>query len=592
MITQGRMITSTRTVRSGDVRLAVFEQGDPSAPTVLLVHGYPDTHTVWDDVAAALAEKFHVVRYDVRGSGGSDAPRGQREYRLDRLAADLYAVADAVSPAAPVHLVAHDWGSIQSWEAVTEPGAEKRIASFTSISGPCLDHVGHWMRDRLRRPTPRRLKQLLVQQAHSWYILAFQLPALAPLVWRLGLAKRWGQVLERAEGVPRRIGHPSRTLAGDAVRGIALYRENMRSRLRRPGQRSTLVPVQVIVPERDHYVTPALTEGLERWVSRLWRRKIPAGHWSALLRNGTQIARMVSELADHVAGRSAARGLVRSRVASSPRQTEPFAGHLVVITGAGSGIGRATALAFAEQGAEVVASDVDLASAERTAELAELLGPNAHAYGVDVTDEHAVAKFAADVAEYHGIPDVVVNNAGIGHAGTFLATATEEWERVLDVNLWGVIYGCQAFGKLMAERCEGGHIVNVSSAAAYLPTKVLTAYSTSKAAVFMLSDCLRAELAGYGVGVSTICPGLVNTNITRTTTFSGLSAEQQKRKQDSVSKLYARRNFGPEGVAREILRAVRRNRAVVPVTAEARVGRLLARISPATLRAAARINAV
>src|SRR3954449_2748026 len=119
-----------RTVMSGDVRLAVEEQGPPHAPTVLLVHGYPDTHRVWDEVADALSGPFHVVRYDVRGAGASSAPRGRKAYRLEHLKDDLLAVADAVSPDAPVHLVGHDWGSIQSWEAVTEPGAEKRFASF------------------------------------------------------------------------------------------------------------------------------------------------------------------------------------------------------------------------------------------------------------------------------------------------------------------------------------------------------------------------------------------------------------------------------------------------------------------------------
>lgn len=143
-----------RTVHSAGVDLAVFEQGDPAAPTVLLVHGYPDTHRVWDDVAEDLAADHHVVRYDVRGAGESSVPAGRAEYRLELLAADLFAVADAVSPDRPVHVVAHDWGSLQSWEAVTEPGAERRLASYTTMSGPCLDHMGHWIRYRLRRPTP------------------------------------------------------------------------------------------------------------------------------------------------------------------------------------------------------------------------------------------------------------------------------------------------------------------------------------------------------------------------------------------------------------------------------------------------------
>ena len=563
-----------RTVLSGDVRLAVFEDGPPDAPTVILVHGYPDTHTVWDDVADVLAERFHVVRYDVRGAGQSGSPRGTASYRLEHLKNDFFAIADAVSPDRPVHVIAHDWGSIQAWEPVTEPGADERIASYTSISGPCLDHVGHWMRDRFRRPTPRKLKQALVQQLHSWYVLAFHTPVVPELLWRLVLAKRWPELLHRVEGVPRRAEHPADTLAGDAAHGVSLYRANFRARLSNPRERRTEVPVQVITPVHDHYVTPALTEGLERWAPNLWRRKLYAGHWTALLRDGAEVARMATELIDHIEGKPATHALSRARAGSRE-------GPLVVVTGAGSGIGRATAQAFAARGAEVVVCDLDFEAARET---------GGHAYRVDVSDEASMRKFADEVATRHGVPDIVVNNAGIGHAGRFLATTTEEWQRVLDVNLWGVIHGCQAFGKLMADRGEGGHIVNVASAAAYLPAKSLAAYSTSKAAVLMLSDCLRAEVSRRGIGVSTICPGLVNTNITRTTTFSGLSAEEQEQRQASAARAYARRGFGPEKVAREILRAVDRNKATVPVTLEAKAGLVLARLTPAALRAAVRFT--
>ncbi|MDH6119917.1 SDR family oxidoreductase [Kitasatospora sp. GAS204B] len=565
-----------RTVHSAGVDLAVFEQGDPAAPTVLLVHGYPDTHRVWDDVAEDLAADHHVVRYDVRGAGESSVPAGRAEYRLELLAADLFAVADAVSPDRPVHVVAHDWGSLQSWEAVTEPGAERRLASYTTMSGPCLDHMGHWIRYRLRRPTPRHLRQLLVQGAHSWYITAFHLPFLAPAGWRLGLARAWPRVLRDLEGVRPRAGHPQPTIRQDAVRGIELYRANMRPTLRNPRERHTEVPVQLITLRRDHYVSPFLSEGLERWVPRLTRRELNATHWSALLEQGPVVAGLVREFT--------------ARIESTGQPPAPGE-KLVVITGAGSGIGRATALAFGEQGATVVVCDLDQVAAERTAELVTLVGGAGHAYRVDVSDGAAMDAFAQQVATEHGVPDVLVNNAGIGHSGTFLQTTEKEWQRVLDVNLWGVIHGCRAFGALMVARGRGGHIVNLASAAAYLPSKVLAAYATSKAAVLMLSDCLRAELADSGIGVSAICPGIVNTNITRTSTFSGLSASEQTAKQDRAARLYARRGFPPEKVAAEIVKAVRTGKPVVPVTVEAKLARWAGRISPGLLRRAARINA-
>lgn len=183
-----------------------------------------------------------------------------------------------------------------------------------------------------------------------------------------------------------------------------------------------------------------------------------------------------------------------------------------------------------------------------------------------------------------------MNNAGIGHSGTFLETTEKEWQRVLDVNLWGVIHGCRAFGALMKERGQGGHIVNLSSAAAYLPSRMLAAYATGKAAVFMLSDCLRAELAGERIGVSTICPGIVNTDITRTTTFSGLTADEQAARQRKFTGLYARRGFPPERVATQILRAVRGRRTVVPVTVGSKLARLAGRVAPAAVRWGARIG--
>ncbi|WP_255948150.1 SDR family oxidoreductase [Streptomyces odontomachi] len=576
-------------VPSGGVSLAVYEQGDPAAPTVLLVHGYPDTHHVWDDVAAELAVDHHVVRYDVRGAGDSDAPSGTAGYRLDLLADDLYAVADATSPGRPVHVVAHDWGSIQSWEAVTDPKAVERIASYTTMSGPCLDHMGYWLRRRLHRPTPRHLWQLVSQALHSWYIYLFHVPVVAPAVWRLGLARNWGTLLRVREGVRPRPGHPHTTLAADAVRGIRLYRANMLPRLRKPRPRPTAVPVQVITLTKDSFVSPALTEGLEQWAPHLWRRELPATHWSALLQKGPVVANLIREFSAHQEGAPATPALAKAQHGRRARKGE-FANRLVVVTGAGSGIGRATALAFAERGASLALCDRHTDGLHRTAELAGLLGAEVTAHQVDVSDGPAMEAFAARVAAEQGVPDIVVNNAGIGHSGTFLETTEKEWQRVLDVNLWGVIHGCRAFGALMKERGQGGHLVNLSSAAAYLPSKMLAAYATSKAAVFMLSDCLRAELAKEKISVSTICPGIVHTNITRTATFSGLTPDEQAAQRRRVTRLYARRGFPPEKVATQILRAVRGRRPVVPVTVESKLALLGSRVAPAALRWGARIG--
>src|SRR5690606_31228232 len=129
---------------------------------------------------------------------------------------------DAVSPDRPVHIVGHDWGSIQSWEAVTDPALAQRIASFTSISGPCLDHMGYWLREKLGRPTPANLLALTRQLIRSWYVMLFHLPG-TPLLWTLGLARLWPRLLRLTERiqVPRRASQ-----AIDGRQGVRLYRAN------------------------------------------------------------------------------------------------------------------------------------------------------------------------------------------------------------------------------------------------------------------------------------------------------------------------------------------------------------------------------
>ncbi|WCH97522.1 SDR family oxidoreductase [Streptomyces moderatus] len=574
-----------RVVRTGGVELCVAELGDPGQPTVILVHGYPDSKEVWSEVAPRLADRFHVVLYDVRGHGRSTPPQPLRGgFTLEKLTDDFLAVADAVSPDRPVHLVGHDWGSVQSWEFATVKRTEGRIASFTSMSGPSLDHFGHWINQRVKRPTPRRVGQLLGQGAKSWYVYLLHTPVLPELAWRGPLGKRWPRILERVEQVPSGD-YPTPSLPTDAARGAWLYRDNVRPRLTRPRQDAYAhAPVQLITPLGDAFLSEKLYDDLELWVPQLTRRTLSAKHWIPRTRPD-QLVSWITEFVTSVEGGRPA------GVTATGKYADRFGGQLVLVTGAGSGIGRATAYAFAEAGARVVAVDRDAESAGRTAEMSRLIGaPEAWAETVDVSDEQAMEKLAARVAAEYGVVDVLVNNAGIGLSGSFFDTTPEDWKKVLDVNLWGVIHGCRLFGKQMAERGQGGHIVNTASAAAFQPSKALPAYSTSKAAVLMLSECLRAELAGQGIGVTAICPGLVNTNITSTAHFAGVDAEEEKRRQKRSARLYGLRNYPPEKVADAILRAVVRGEAVVPVTPEARGAYLMSRFTPRALRRIARLE--
>jgi NAD(P)-dependent dehydrogenase (short-subunit alcohol dehydrogenase family)/pimeloyl-ACP methyl ester carboxylesterase len=565
--------TRTRTVTGFEgVQLHVVERGDADAPTVLLVHGYPDSHVVWDPVATRLAARYHVVAYDVRGAGASDRPWKTSAYKLEALIADLAAVVDAVSPDRPVHLVAHDWGSIQCWDAVTEPGVE-RFASYTSISGPSLDHVSLWVRTQSSRGLGG-LRAMAGQGLKSWYVYAFQTPVLPPLVWRLVIARRFAKVLGRIEGVHADATWPGPTLASDGSRGMKLYRANMLGRARHPRVRRTDVPVQLIVPQRDPFVSPKLLDGFEQIAPTLLRRDVAGGHW-IVRSHPERVARWISAHVDAV-----------------ERGERPITGRreVVVVTGAGSGIGRETAIAFAERGATVVCADINAAAAERTAELCELVGGVASASVVDVGDLDAMTAFAKAVEDEHGAPDVVVNNAGIGMAGPFLDTSVEDWERLLHVNLWGVIHGSRLFGKQMVERGEGGHIVNTASAAAFTPSRTLSAYSTSKAAVLMLTECLRAELASEGIGVSAICPGFIDTGIAASTRYVGVSDDEQSRLRKDTDRLYKRRNFTPDKVAAAIIHAVDADIAVVPVAPEAQLSYAASRFTPGLMRRFARID--
>ena len=276
-------------------------------------------------------------------------------------------------------------------------------------------------------------------------------------------------------------------------------------------------------------------------------------------------------------------------------------GTLVVVTGGGSGIGRAAAQAFSAAGAIVVVADIDLEAARETVDLvntpdpraggaAAVFGGGAHAYLVDVTDEEQVQEFARKVRERHGVPDVLVNNAGLGMIGSFVDTPQEVFEHVMDVNFWGVVYGSRVFAKQMIERGTGGHIVNVSSAAAFMPQKRIAAYATSKAAVLMLSDCLRAELLEYGIGVTAVCPSLVSTNFNSSIAFVEPNPEVRKARRSRTSAIYRKLGVPPERVANAMVAAVRHNQPIVTVAPEAKARKWISRVAPRGMRVGSRFE--
>lgn len=302
MATQRRSTTAREdlptsfAVDSGDVSLAVDVWGSSKdGPTVLLVHGYPDNSQVWHPLVAALRPGHHVVAYDVRGAGRSSQPRELAAYRLPLLAEDLVAVVDAVSPDRPIHLVAHDWGAIQSWEALCHPRLSGRITSFTVFGAPSLDHAAHWLRRCLRSRDPAQWALVARQLVHSWYVLLFHLPVVAPLAWRLGLGAHWPRVLARLEGIDAEA---SGTQASDGSVGVRLYRANFGPRLAKPRECVINVPVQVLLPRRDPYMLPELWDELSNWARDVTLHTLDAGHW-AQLSHPREVAAYISDFIEY-----------------------------------------------------------------------------------------------------------------------------------------------------------------------------------------------------------------------------------------------------------------------------------------------------
>jgi pimeloyl-ACP methyl ester carboxylesterase len=262
---------------SPPVTLQVTEYGDRGSSThVLLVHGFPDDQQMWEPVVAALPEDWHVITYDVRGSGRSTSPEGRSSYRTDLLVEDLIAVLDATVPTEEkVHLVGHDWGSTAMWDVVAaetwDPRLEGRLASYTSASGPPLDHMG------TITETWRGKLQMLPQTLHSWYIWLFLMPWLPEQMWThfQWLVRRMGRRLDPTlDLLP--WGHDVRR---NARHSLNIYRANVVARLRHPLPWRTSIPVQLVVATKDAWLTPAAVSGLDARCRNLTRVDVDEGHW-------------------------------------------------------------------------------------------------------------------------------------------------------------------------------------------------------------------------------------------------------------------------------------------------------------------------
>lgn len=260
-----------------------------------------------------------------------------------------------------------------------------------------------------------------------------------------------------------------------------------------------------------------------------------------------------------------------------------FRDKVAVVTGAGSGIGRATALALARAGGRVAVTDVQQESAEDTAARIRDSGHQALAFRMDVTSVNQIWQVQEQITSSFGVPSVLVNNAGIAVGGYFLDTGLESWERVVAINLMGVVHCCRAFVPQMVAAERPGHVVNIASMLGYTPAQGVTAYGTTKFGVLGFSESLRIELAPHGIGVTAICPGLIRTNIIQSGVLE-LGEQDVEEKRRAIDSIYRKRNYPPEKVAAAIMQAIRRNRAVVPVAPEAWLAYYLKRWAPWLVR--------
>ena len=260
-----------------------------------------------------------------------------------------------------------------------------------------------------------------------------------------------------------------------------------------------------------------------------------------------------------------------------------FEGRVALVTGAGSGIGRATAEALAKEGARVVVTDLAADAMQETVERIRAAGNEATAQRLDVSSQAQIREVREQLESSIGIPSVLVNNAGIAVGAHFLDTSLESWEKIMAINLMGVVHCCRTFIPPMVESGQDGHVVNIASMLGYTQAQGVSAYCATKFGVLGFSECLRAELGAHNIGVSVICPGFIRTNIIKSGVLE-LGDENPEERRKSIDAIYEKRNYPPEKVATAIVKAISKNRAVVPVAPEAWLAYYLKRWTPWLVR--------
>lgn len=245
-----------------------------------------------------------------------------------------------------------------------------------------------------------------------------------------------------------------------------------------------------------------------------------------------------------------------------------------VVTGAGSGIGKSFAYEISRRGGDVICVDIDLQTAKETAAMLQELGTHAVAYKCDVGNAKAMEKLADSAEDLLGRPvTLVINNAGVGAGGAIGEMSLQDWQWILQVNLWGVIHGCHYFTPKLKALGYGG-IINVASAAAFGSAPEMGAYNTTKAGVLALSETLYAELVGTGVNTTVLCPTFVPTNIIENSRVTSKQKDLGAKAMDKLSWTNS------DKVARQTLSALDKGQLYMMPQIDAKIAWRIKRIAP------------
>lgn len=270
-------------VQRDDIELYTQSHGDEQNPSLLFLHGFPDNHASWHHQVEALQQEFHVITFDMRGVGKSTWSARRHAYHMDHLLADIDAVINAVvGEKGHVHLVGHDWGSVIGWSFISHPRYSRRVLSYTSMSGPHLRLMLDWARRNILSGNPKQVAQALQQGVFSWYVYLFNLPTLPEFMFKTFGQRIWRSLLSH-NGVNEGdtyLAANQQDVEKICLNTLNLYRHNPLNPPDLPDKMSIQVPVQILIPRQDRFVSTTLFEFYDEYVVSLERCYIDGKHWA------------------------------------------------------------------------------------------------------------------------------------------------------------------------------------------------------------------------------------------------------------------------------------------------------------------------